>query len=245
MRLNQVIALVTGKKAKATKLLTEVYRGWTRERLIGLERTYQPIHDDGVMLPSESKKVQLRVKDEMKKLRRSLQDFYGLVAAQEVANCGASADIKIADRVVIEKVPVGVLLFVEKQLVGLHTLAQNIPTLDVDKNWRHDPNAGLFITEPVQTLKTQRVEEPIVLYEATKEHPAQTKIMIKEVPIGTWTTTLLSGCMAVDEKEAMVERIEALQDAVKKAREEANCKAIDQSVGKGFASTFLQEIFGN
>jgi len=242
MRLNQVIALVTGKKAAATKTLTEVHRSWQMDRLCGMEKTYQPLHEDGIQLPPESKKVQLRVKDEIKKLRRILTDFYGLVAAQEIANCDAKATVKCKG-LTVENVPVGVLLFLEKQLVDLHTLTRRIPVLDVDKSWQYDANSGLHVTEPVVAIRRQKVQEPLILYQATKEHPAQTTMITKDVPTGKWTTTHLSGCMAADEKEAMIERIESLLDAVKKARAEANSNQISLTEATKIADSVLSFIF--
>ncbi|KKL57558.1 hypothetical protein LCGC14_2234180, partial [marine sediment metagenome] len=145
--------------------------------------------------------------------------------------------------VILSDMPVGALLFIEKQLVLLHALASQIPVLDVDKTWSYDENAGLFTTPPVETLRTQKIEEPLVLYPATPEHPAQTKMVSKDVPAGTWTTIHLSGCMAADEKEAMLVRIEALQDGVKKARVLANTTDVVQEGGKKIASVVLDFVF--
>jgi len=61
-----------------------------------------------------------------------------------------------------------------------------------------------------------------VKYEATKEHPAQVEMYMEDVWVGTWTTTKFSGAIPVATRNAMLERVRKLTDAVKTAREEAN-----------------------
>src|SRR5438132_1009448 len=61
-----------------------------------------------------------------------------------------------------------------------------------------------------------------VKYEATKEHPAQVEMYMEDVWVGTWTTTKLSGAIPAATRNAMLERVRKLLDAVKEAREEAN-----------------------
>ena len=47
-------------------------------------------------------------------------------------------------------------------------------------------------------------------------------MVTEDVPVGTWTAVGFSGAIPVDKKRAMLERVEALQKAVKFAREAAN-----------------------
>jgi hypothetical protein len=61
-----------------------------------------------------------------------------------------------------------------------------------------------------------------VKYEATKEHPAQVEMYMEDVWVGTWTTTKFSGAIPAAVRNAMLERMRKLLDAVKTAREEAN-----------------------
>jgi O-acetylhomoserine/O-acetylserine sulfhydrylase-like pyridoxal-dependent enzyme len=62
----------------------------------------------------------------------------------------------------------------------------------------------------------------LVKYEATKEHPAQTEVYQKDVPVGTWSVVNFSSALPSDTKKAMMERARKLKDALKMAREEAN-----------------------
>jgi hypothetical protein len=61
-----------------------------------------------------------------------------------------------------------------------------------------------------------------VKYEATKEHPAQVEMYMEDVWVGTWTIVKSSGAIPAATRNAMLERVRKLLDAVKAAREEAN-----------------------
>ena len=241
MRLNQVIAIVAGKKTKSQKLLTTVHHGWHKDRITGISRTYSPIEEDGEVFPPESRAVQLRVVDALQKTQKELEDFLNVVATQEYANTTAKADVIVAGKTILECVPVSALLFLEKQLVALRTLAMNLPTLQADRVWEFDENKNCHVTQPEKTVKTQKKIKPIVKCDATKEHPAQTDLIPEDVTIGHWTTIHLSGAMPEKERDAIIERIEKLQDAVKIAREEAN--NVEVEVQEHFGGNVLNYVF--
>jgi len=230
MRLNQVIALVQSKKARASKLLTTIHHGWHKDRISGISRTYKPLADDGEQLPAESRIVQAKVGTEINKLRAELADLFNIVATQEYGNTEAVGNIRIEDDVILADVPVTVLLFLEKQLTDLHTLAQNLPTLPSDRSWTLDQAKNCWVTQPEQTVKTQKVTEPIVKYDATPEHPAQTDLITRDRTVGHWSTIHLSGALPETERDGIVSRIEKLQDALKVSREEANSQEVTYRV---------------
>lgn len=241
MRLNQIIALVQGKKTKAQKLLTTVHHGWHKDRITGITRTYSPLEEEGEMFPPESRIVQLRVSDAIQTVQKELEEFLNIVATQEYANTSAKASIVVGDIAILEDVPVSVLLFLEKQLIDLRTLATNLPTLPTDKVWKLDEAKHCFVTDPEQTVKTQKKVEVIVKYDATKEHPAQTDLINVDKTIGHWTMIHLSGALPEKERDAIIDRIEKLQDAVKVAREHANSAEV--SMQNDFGKSVLGYIF--
>ncbi|HIJ70636.1 MAG TPA: hypothetical protein HPP87_04645 [Planctomycetes bacterium] len=138
------------------------------------------------------------------------------------SSTSAKADVIVAGDTILSDVPVSVLLFLEKQLIDLRTLANNLPTLPTDKIWKLDVAKNCYVTEPEQTVKTQKKIEPIVKYHATKEHPAQTDLISVDKTIGHWVTIHLSGALPEKERDTIIERIEKLQDAIKIAREQSN-----------------------
>ncbi len=129
--------------------------------------------------------------------------------------------------------PATYLLFLEKQLQDLHTFIAKMAELDPGSDWSVDPGTGLYKTEATLTQRTRKVQRPITLYEATKEHPAQTQLITEDVIAGSWITIKYSGAMPAPRKKQLLARIEKLSNAVKFAREQANAvEATDKKLGK-------------
>jgi hypothetical protein len=79
----------------------------------------------------------------------------------------------------------------------------------------------------------KKIEKPLVLYDATKEHPAQVKLTTEDVISGYWRTTHLCGAMPKQDKAKLLVRILKLLDGVRKARELANEMTVtDVKVGE-------------
>lgn len=229
-KLNQIIALAAGRKARATKLLTDTHRGWSSDAVSGLAKTYTPKNEDGEGLPPERKMPPVNVGDRLKTLKQTLEKFYRVVGGQERANRQAQADVKMPEFELLG-VPVTLLLFLEKQLTDLRTLVGGLPVLPADREWDFDRNRNCYVTEPVETLRSKKLPKVLVKYEATKEHPAQTELLAEDVTVGTWATVYMSTAIPATEKAATLERLEGLQEAVKSAREAANnCEADDDEM---------------
>ncbi len=177
-------------------------------------------------------------------IMETLADFYDVVNTQERANTEAAANIVIENGVVLAKnVPVSVLLFLEKQLVDLHTFVANLPVLPADRQWTWDSNRNCFVTDSTQTLKTQKVPQVIVKYDATKEHPAQTEMFTKDIVVGEYATTYMSSALPAERRDAALARIITLQEAVKVARQEANSiEVVDAKIGKDLLDYVFGEI---
>ena len=130
-KLNQVIAVVSGKKKKATDSLTEAYHQIQKPTLFdGISRTYQPKDEEGERLPPESKSVQVKCEEIIIGVRRTLAEMYDIIATQDYANCDAKADVVVAGATVLRAVPVTHLLFLEKQVTDLESFVSKLPTLD-------------------------------------------------------------------------------------------------------------------
>lgn len=243
MKLNQIIAIVSGKKTKAQKLLTAIHHGWKEDRLSGISRTYLSKDEDGEKFPPENRRVQLRVDKVISDSRPFLEDFINLVSTQEKANTTAHADIKIDDVIIASAVPVTVLLFLEKQLIDMRTLIENLPNLSMDKSWKFNGNIACYESEEEETTKTKKIPKVIVKYEATKEHPAQTELMGIDEVIGHWRTVHFSGALPQKKTEQMLKQVDRLIEAVKIAREEANDEEVQME--KELGKSILNYIFEN
>lgn len=233
-KLCQIIAVTNGKKSTTHKEVAKQHHMVQKDALLeGITRTYTPKDEEGEKLPKESKRVQLNAIDALYAAAESWTDLWDAVATQDWANTEAKADIKVDGQVVLSDVPVTHLLFIEKQLTDVHTFVEKIPTLDPAYQWQYDENAGAFKTPAIEQIRTKKVQKPVVMYEATKEHPAQVEMVTEDITVGNWSTVHFSGAIPADKKREMLNRISKLQEAVKMAREEANqIEATEQHVGK-------------
>lgn len=241
-KLNQIIAIEKGIKSRIYGGLTELHKTLQKPELFnGFSKNYQKLAEDGEDLPPESKRVQFTVPDVLRAVERGLTEHFDVTARKDWSNCNAKATIMVDGFRIVEDVPVTFLLFLEKQLTDLHTMVKTLPVLDIADDWKQDINSGFFKTDEVKTHRTKKMQRPIVLYDATAEHPAQTNIITEDVLAGHWVTVKQSGAMPRPEKLALLGRVEKLLQAVKQAREAANM--VDESptppVGQAIFSFLL------
>lgn len=229
MRLNQLIAVLNSVKANATKGKTEIYHLAQKSQLFqGLSRTFSPREEDGFVYPPESQKLTMKAEDLIDQFIGANSEFLDLAATQDWSNTEAKASIVVDDTVILSDVPVSYLLFLEKQLTDVKTFFQSLPLLSIDKDWRYDPTRGCYVTEPKETVKTKKVTDFVVAYDATPEHPAQIKEVSKDVIEGVWSLIEFSGALPKDQVNDLIKRVDKLSKAVVQAREDANSKEVRQ-----------------
>jgi hypothetical protein len=240
-RLSQIIAVEKGVKSDASRRITDLHRDVQKPQLLsGLSRTYQPRADGGDMLPPESTKVQATATDVLSEVAAALTRLFDVTLTKDHANTVARADVTVDGQTVLRDVPVTYLLFLEKQLTDLHTFVAKLPVLDPAEEWQFDSARGCYATTPVKTVRGKKVPRNHTIAEATKEHPAQVQVYMEDVPEGDWTTVKFSGALPASRVRVLLDRVTALQHAVKYAREEANAAEIaDQKAGEAvFAYLF-------
>lgn len=232
-RLNQVLAVEHGLKNRTEVELTGIYHTLQKGSLFdGMTRSYAPLHENGDKLPTEHKKVQQSAQTMLKEATAKLSSLFDITATKDFANCSAKADLVVDNETVLKDVPVTFLLFLESQLIHVRTLFTHLPELDPAETWVRDDNDGLFKTTKLEKVRTQKVQRAIVLYDATEKHPAQTQLINEDVNVGKWEEQKISGAFPTAEKKKLLERVERLIAAVKRAREAANLTpAPNQEVG--------------
>ena len=232
-RLNQIIAVEKGVKSRSFQELTDAHHALQKPALLtGIARTYRPKDDEGEQLPPESTKVQIKAEEIIQQTAAILTRLFDVTATKDWTNGSARADVVVDGQPLLTQVPVTYLLFLEKQLVDLHTFIKKLPTLDAAETWNFDASADCWATEPVQTVKTKKIPRNHVKAEATDKHAAQVEVFYEDVVVGYWRTVKFSGALPAKRVSELLDRVEKLQQAVKFAREEANnAEAIDQKVG--------------
>jgi hypothetical protein len=237
----QILALEKTARGFAESTITKSHHVMQKDVLLnGISRTYQPKSDDGDQLPSERTLVQVRVHEEIEKVSAALARAFDLTATKELTNTVVKADVVVDGTVLLRDVPGTVLLALERELVNIDTFVSKLPTLDMAEEWQYDETKNAYATPPTQTVKNKKVLKSVVLYEATKEHPAQVREFTEDVMVGTWTQIKYSGALPAKEVADMKSRVRALRDAVQVARQLANtAEAKDLKVG----STLLDYVF--
>lgn len=241
-KLNQVIAVVAGKKAGATKAITEAYHLIQKAPLFdGISRVYRPKAEDGDKLPPETKSIQVKVSGLIELVRAALCEMYDVVATQDSANTLAKSDVVVDGKAILKDVPVTHLLFLEKQVNDLTTFIGKLPTLDPAECWKYSQAGDQWISATSETTRTRKVPRAFVKAEATKEHPAQVETFHEDEVAGYWNTVKFSGAIPAKDKNDMLVRAKRLHEAIVQAREAANSiEAKPVSVGK----EVLSYVFG-
>lgn len=240
-KLNQIIAVESGIKGKATRDETDLYRVLAKPApFTGISRVYRKKDEDGDDYPSESVPVQITVDDVLEKLTGSLTRLFDVTLTKEVANAQAKADVVVDGNVLLSDVPVTYLLFLEKQLVNLNTFVSKLPVLDPTVRWHKDENTGTYASDDTETAKGKKVLKVLEKSPATDKHPAQVETYHEDVVIGYWTKVDFSGNIPATRKAELLDRVEKLSTAVKFAREEANSATV---VDEHVADTVFGYLF--
>lgn len=241
-KLNQILAIEKGVKTRVYSEFTDLHKATQKSALMnGFHKTYQPRHEEGETYPPERQKVQYNHTDVIKRVAVILAELFDITATKDFANCSAKADVVIDGQPLLKDVPATYLLFLEKQLSDLQTFFTKMTEIDPAEDWSPDPSSGLYKTEPTRTQRTQKVQRPIVLYDATEHHPAQTQLITEDVVVGSWNTVKFSGAISAPAKKQIIERIEKLSKAVKFAREQANTQEVER---KHLGKEVFDYLFG-
>lgn len=236
----QIVATEKNTKSEATKVLTKIHRASNQGGLFeGFTKKYKPKDENGVKFPSESRKVQLTVQEALELYRDNVCPLLNVTATKDYGNLTAVADVEVDGKVLLKAVPATNLIFLEKQLHNIRTFIEGLPVLDSSEEWKYDEAAGMYKTDPVDTVRTKKVQKAIVLYDATDRHPAQTQLISEDEVIGTWSTVKQSGAIPVNVKRTYLKKVNELIEAVIKAREAANSKHVE------LKSNFGEALFGH
>lgn len=156
-------------------------------------------------------------------------DIYGkaedLQFQKNKTNQIATGDVEFNGQVILKEMPVDELLGLEARLVKIRQLIGEVPTLDATKHWIRAENISDFVWQteyPDETTKTDKQVIPVVMAEATHEHPAQVQAVGKDVVVGKYSITRRSGSATAFQKAEAIKRIDNLLVEIKQARMRAN-----------------------
>ncbi|MBU0550336.1 hypothetical protein KKF91_08000 [Myxococcota bacterium] len=232
-RIHEILAVepeIKGNAERARSHTVEMFRS-KQSHFNGMRRTFKlfAVNEDqgetgGERLEAETRLV-TTVMDELRIMLKAVGEAINIGYTIDEANTRGRADIVVDDEVLLKGVPATFLLQLEKRLKEIRTVLKEIPCFDPIRLWTEDKGADrehVLRAEPVVTIRKQRARKYNVMYEATKEHPAQVDVMEIDEPIGEIRAYDWTGMLAPRQKHQLIERLDALIQAVKAARARAN-----------------------
>lgn len=247
--LHELLATERNFVTQANKIYLEVIQKFDKEHFFkGYIKSLKMFKDDVSnqsveRAGSEQKELTTTVKLTFEYLLNYWAKTEDVLATKNETNRHALANVEVDGQVLLQDLPVDELMGLEARLVELRKLFEKMPTLDASKTWVHSQVAdGAWETQTEDvTTKTEKVVTPVVLYEATKEHPAQVKEMSKDEVVGVFSTKSFSGAATSLQKAQCLERLDQLLVAVKMARMRANSVQIQKMhVGETIANYLLK-----
>lgn len=249
--LHELLATERNFVTQSNKIFLEVTQKFDKEHFFkGFTKSLKMLKDDPnnasiEQAGSERKELTTTVKQTLSYLMDYWTKAEDIQATKNETNRHAIADVEVNGQVVLTGIPVDELMGLESRLMELRKLFEKMPTLDASKSWTPSQiadGAWEAVNEDV-TTKTEKVVTVVVLYEATKEHPAQVKEMSKDEVVGTYTMKHFSGAVTSLQKAQCLERVDSLLVAVKMARMRANgINIVKKNVGELLAQYLLKPL---
>lgn len=235
--LHELLAVEGDLDGAHKKILEETKITFTKrsDHFMGQHRKLEMFVDDGINYPEEHKAIDTTVQAKLDHMKKTEVRYFDAMLQKEATNQAATADLVVDGVVIGAGLPATFLLGMETRLKHLRAAYEVIPTLQPGVEWVLDESqgAGVYKTDkPAEKLKTETVIEAVVLYEATKEHPAQIKEVSNVKNVGKYVQTIWSGMITPAEKSALLGRIDKLIRAFKQARQRANTtEVVKRSIG--------------
>lgn len=247
-RLHELLAVEGDLQGVAKKVIDETINTFTKkvEHFRGHVKTLSMFDETRNELEGgvvERKELVTTVCDKLKYMFDNVSPYYDAVLQKEQTNQKAKADLVVNGVTLGKDLPATFLLGLETKLKSIRSAIESIPTLQPGISWESDDvsGTGVYKTKhPVTTYKTEKTIQHKVMYEATKEHPAQLQAWNEDVKIGRYETDNVSGMLTVSEKSMRLKRIDELIRCVKKARQAANNVDIEKaSIGKNISNYIM------
>lgn len=249
-KLSQVIGLETGARDEYNRVhdaAKNVLLGG-HDKLTGVVKTYEPFTDDAPRehrRPQERRKVQVNGVVVLDEVAARLARLLDVTFTKEEADTEARADVEVDGQVLVEDAPVIYLLALDRELLKLRHLLEQLPLLDSAQEWEPE-GRGMWKTKGKVQQYTSRVRRVLQLAPATKEHAEQVESYIDDVPVGDATTVHFCGGFKPEQVRAAIARCRRVQDAVHVAIAEANTQPVtDREAGEVVTQYILSGILGN
>lgn len=234
--IHALLAVEGDIKNVATKILNETMNTFSKrsEHFDGIKKAYVSEDESAVGTNNtELKEVVTTVAEKINYSAPAIAAGINIQLSKEQTNSSGEVEAElIVGDTNFGKLSATALLTLEKEMLKVRNMYLQIPTLDPAKTWSLDEVTGQWKTPESTTFRTGKREEWITVAPATKEHPAQVKLVTKDVQVGKYLTSYMSGKITPTEKSILLERVDSIILAVKRARSLANqAEVVKSNVG--------------
>jgi hypothetical protein len=179
----------------------------------------------------EKKEASANIGELLSHVCKELASAVNTDAQIENANQLARQDLIVNGKTIALDVPATALLHIERELKRFkEEIISNIPTLKPGTDWKEEKSIGIDIfTSIKQTNKTEKIVKGVKGSEATKEHPANVTYINVDTVIGKYTAITSCNAYTHRKKLDMLDRLDALISATKKARARANSQEVSKT----------------
>lgn len=237
-KLHELLAVEGDLEGIYKKILDETAQTFTKkgDRFFGAIRTMEWFEEGNPSVPAEHQTLTTTVNAKLDYQQNAVVRYFDALLQKERTNQDATADIIVDGVTIASGLPATFLLGLESRLKRVREIYDKIPTLPPNIKWEKDPTKGDSIysrTHPEEQLKTEKIFKVQVLYDATKEHPAQVEKIPETKNVGIYKKEVWTGLLSPADKSALLGKIDRLIQAVKKARQRANTtEVVKITIGK-------------
>jgi hypothetical protein len=246
-KLHELLAVEGNLKTQAQKTAKDLKHTFeTKRHLFGEKRiTFTANAEGSAPVTEEQSDIQSTVRKEIEWISAIVAKAIDAGHQIDVANTQATADVIAEDgSVLLKAMPATSLLQLEHRLTEIHELVQALPTLDPAKGFALDAQRadGTYKAREVHKNRTKKLQRPLELSPATKEHPAQVQLITEDVVVGQILEQEWSALLTPVTKSDILARCDAIRRAVKQARARANEVEVDVA-GNRVGKKILDYIF--
>lgn len=250
MKLHELLAVEGPLKSQADKTRGDLAATFEKKRHLFAEKvvTFQPLTEGAPAVTEEQSNLQTSIPSELQWIAgiwsKALDGAYAIAEANTTARANVVLDDDAAT-ILLRDVPATALLELEKRATEIQELVAAIPTLDPAKGYQPDDarGRGIYRARDDVRMRTKKTQQALVLYDATKEHPAQVKEISVDVVVGEIRTQEWSGLITPAQKADMLGRAEQLTRALKSARSRAN--SVEVETAPKIGQQLLSFVFGS
>lgn len=244
-KLHEVLAVEKGLQSQAAKINAETIQVFDKKDAHFVGSTTETKYfadEDSHLNVTETKAMVTTVMDKLIYNAgpniRALDNFL----QKEATNQKAVADLVVAgpdgkEVTLAKDVPGVVLLGLETKLTELRKVYDEIPTLQPGPIWELNRDlrseGGVYTSKhPDITFRGRKNIRPIIMAPATEHHPAQVQAVTEDIPVARITKTHHSSMLTSAQKSDLLERVDKLLRAAKRARQRANgTEVVKRTIG--------------